>query len=93
MAPVRLRFIYATGCPACEAAKKPLAAFEKAHPEIPVVREDLLTTRWTESWQPEATPTYVLEVPNRGRTQWVGTLKKDEIEKFVAKSLQMMGVR
>lgn len=88
---MRLRFLYATGCPACDAAKKPLAAFERAHPEVQVVREDLLTTQWREKWSPTATPTYVLENPGSHPTQWVGALSKAEIEKFISKSLQIMG--
>lgn len=90
---MRLYFLYATGCPACDGAKKPLAAFEKAHPEIQIVRVDLLTTEWKHPWSPEATPTYVLEVPGRQRTQWVGALERPEIEKFVVKSKQIMGIR
>ena len=90
---MRLYFLYATGCPACDAAKKPLAAFEREHPEVQIVRVDLLTTKWTHSWSPEATPTYVLEVPGYQRTQWVGTLSKPELGKFIAKSKQIMGVR
>lgn len=90
---MRLRFIFATGCPACDKAKKPLAEFERAHPEVQISREDLLTTQWKESWEVTATPTYVLEVPGRVRTQWVGTLTKPEIEKFIEKSFAVMGIR
>ena len=89
---MRLYFLYMTGCPACDGAKRPLAAFEREHPEIQIVRVDLLTAKWTHPWSPEATPTYVLEAPGKQRTQWVGALKKDEIGQFVNKSKQIMGL-
>lgn len=89
---MRLYFLYATGCPACDAAKKPLAAFERENPNIQIVRVDLLTTKWTHPWSPEATPTYVLEVPGKTRTQWIGALQKNEIGQFVNKSKQIMGL-
>lgn len=90
---MRLYFLYATGCPACDQAKRPLSAFEREHPEIQIVRVDLLTAQWKHPWSPEATPTYVLEVPGKQRTQWIGTLKKEEIGQFIEKSKQIMGLR
>jgi len=90
---MNLYFLFAPGCPACEAAKKPLAAFERANPDVRVIRVNLLEAKWTHPWQPEATPTYVFEIPYRERTQWVGTLEsKDDIARFINKSKQYLGV-
>lgn len=91
MAEMRLYFLFMPGCPACEKAKKPLAAFEAANPQIKVTRVNLLEAKWTHPWSPEATPTYVAEVRGKQRTQWVGALEtKDQIGQFINKSLQIM---
>lgn len=89
---MRLYFLYAPGCPACEKAKKPLDAFERENPGVQIVRVNLLEAKWTHPWSPEATPTYVLEVPGRERTRWEGTLSKAEIAQFINKSKQHLGI-
>lgn len=88
----KLFFLYAPGCPACESAKRPLAAFEKENPGIRIVRVNLLEDQWTHPWSPNATPTYVFEVPYRERTRWEGKLSKDEIGQFVNKSKQHLRI-
>lgn len=90
---MRLYFFYMDGCPACEAAKPELAKFERAHRGIQIVRADLLKTKWTyRPWQPEATPTYVLEAPGYPRVQYVGTLTKQKLEEFIRTAKNLVGM-
>lgn len=89
---MKLSFLYMPGCPACDRAKPQLTRFEKANPGITVVRVNLLEDKWVEPWSPDATPTYVLEVPGRQRTRWEGMLSANEIGQFVNKSKRIMGI-
>lgn len=89
---MRLYFLYAEGCPACEEAKPHLASWEKKARGIELVRVDLLEAKWTAKWQPEATPTYVLEVPGRRRVQHAGMLSETQVDAFIRKAMAMMGV-
>ena len=92
---MRLYYLYMDGCGACAKGKPFLAKFEKRHPEIQVMRVDMLTVgnRWRHSWKPEGTPTYVLEIPGHQRTRHEGWLTDAQIEQFLDKSKQMLGVR
>jgi hypothetical protein len=88
-----LYFLYMDGCPACEAAKPELEKFARANPRIAVKKFDLLKTKWTyTAWNPEATPTYVLEELGYPRVQHVGALTKPRIEEFVASAKRMTGM-
>jgi hypothetical protein len=65
-----------------------------ANPNAVVITPvDITTAQWKHEWQPEVTPTYVIEVPRRQRIQYQGTLMAAEIPKFIAKAKQMMGFR
>jgi hypothetical protein len=93
---MRLYFIHMEGCPACEAAKPELDAFQRtaAARGIEIVPVDLMKARWTfKAWSPSSTPTYVAEELGRPRIQYVGGLKKDQLAQFVAKAREMMGTR
>ena len=90
---MRLYFLYMTGCGACHSAMPHIKRFEKKNPQIQVVYVDLLKANWTHPWQPEVTPTYVIEVPGRERVQFQGMLEEKDIPRFVAKAEQMMGIR
>ncbi len=91
---MKLQYIYMQGCGACTAAKPELAKFKKAHPEIEVTMLDTLNDKWNDTWEVQATPTYVLtfDQPHQ-RTRYEGALKASDIEKFIAKSKQVLGVR
>lgn len=98
---IRLYFIHMPGCGACQQAKPHLTRwkneYEKARladprmPAIEVVPIDLTTAKWTHPWQPDLTPTYVLEVPGKRRVQHQGVLTKAEIPKFIEKASGLMG--
>jgi thiol-disulfide isomerase/thioredoxin len=90
-----LYYIYMEGCGACDQAKPHLARWEKKNPGVlKVHRVNLLEAKWTHPWQPDVTPTYVLEVPGYQRVQHQGVLTEAEIPKFLMKAQQMMrGVR
>jgi thiol-disulfide isomerase/thioredoxin len=90
---MRLYFIHMRGCGACEMAAPELAKFAKAHPEIDIQRIDLLEAKWVHPWQPDATPTYVAESPGRVRVQWQGALKAEQVEQFIERAEEMMGLR
>lgn len=90
---MRLYFIYMTGCGACEVAKPELEKFKKAHPDIEVRPIDLLNAEWIHPWQPEATPTYVAEMPGRVRVQYQGMMKAAQVEQFIERAEEMMGLR
>ncbi len=90
---MRMYFIYMEGCPACMEAKPHLARWEKKSKGIQVVRVDLMSATWVNPWQPEATPTYVLEVPGRPRVMHEGALTEVQIDQFVRKAAGMMGVK
>lgn len=90
---MRLYFIFMQGCGACEVAKPELAKFAKAHPDIDIQRIDLLNAKWVHPWQPSATPTYVAESPGRVRVQWQGALTAPEVEQFIERAEEMMGLR
>ena len=87
---LRLYYLYMDGCESCTKGKPYLAKFEKRHPEVEVVRVDLLTANWTHPWKPDATPTYVLEVPGRPRTRYEGWLTDKQIEEFIGRSAELM---
>jgi thiol-disulfide isomerase/thioredoxin len=89
---MRLYFIYATGCGACEIAKPELDKFEQKHRGVDVKRIDLLEAKWVHPWQPEATPTYVVEEPGYARVQHAGALKADQIEQLIQRAHEMMGI-
>lgn len=93
---MRLYFIHMEGCPACEAARPELDAFQRSHAArgIEVVPVDLMKTKWTfKAWSPSSTPTYVAEEIGKPRVQYVGGLKKDQLAQFIAKAREMMGTR
>lgn len=90
---MRLYFLYAEGCPACDEAKPHLASFEKKARGIEIRRVDLLEAKWTANWQPQATPTYVLEVPGKRRVMHEGGLSEKQVDEFVRKAIALMGVR
>lgn len=92
-APMTLYFLYAEGCPACDEAKGPLASWERKARGVVVRRIDLLEAKWVASWQPEATPTYVLDVPGRRRVMHAGGLTEAQVDEFVRKALSLMGVK
>lgn len=86
-----LYYIYMEGCGACERAKPHLARWERKHPGLlRVHRIDLLNSKWVHPWQPEGTPTYVLEIPGYRRVSHTGMLTEDEIPQFLMKAQQMM---
>jgi hypothetical protein len=91
----RLYYIFMDGCGACQMAKPELKKFERAHPEVQVVPVNLLTVgdKWKHDWKPEATPTYVLEIPGHERTRYEGALMAKHIEQFIRKSKQMIGAQ
>lgn len=90
---MRLYFLYMEGCGACAEAKPHLARWEKKSKGIQIVRVDLLTANWVNPWQPQATPTYVLEVPGRQRVMHEGMLTEKQIDQFIRKAQSMMGVK
>lgn len=90
---MKLYFLFAEGCPACDEAKPDLAAWEAKSKGVRVYRIDLLEAKWIASWQPQATPTYVLEVPGRRRVMHEGALSEKKLDEFVRKALSLMGVR
>lgn len=90
---MRLYFLYAEGCPACDEAKPHLAAWESRRGPVEVKRVDLLEAKWTNPWSPQATPTYVFEVLGRPRVMHEGALTDRQIDAFVAKAKAMIGAR
>jgi thiol-disulfide isomerase/thioredoxin len=90
---MRLYFLHMPGCHACESAMPHMKRWERKHPQIPVVYVDLLKVNWTNPWSPEVTPTYVVEEPGRQRVQYPGMLTEQQLDKFIAKAEQMMGIR
>jgi len=90
---MRLYFLYAEGCGACEEAKPHLAQWEARRGPVELKRVDLLEAKWTNSWQPQATPTYVFEVLGRPRVMHEGALTDKQIDTFVAKAKAMIGVK
>ena len=89
----RLYYLFLDGCEACTKGKPFLAKFEKRHPEIEVIRIDLMKVKWKHPWSPDATPTYVLEIPGHQRTRYEGWITDKQLEDFVVKSKQMVGAR
>ena len=86
-----LYYIYMDGCGACAQAKPHLARWEKKNPGLlKVKRIDLLNSNWVHPWQPDGTPTYVLEVPGYRRVSHMGVLYEEQIPKFLMKAQQMM---
>lgn len=90
---MKLYFIYMEGCPACDAAKPHLAKWEKKARGVEVVRLDLLTAKWVNPWQPQATPTYVLEIPGQQRVMHEGALEEHQIHAFIQKAAALMGAQ
>lgn len=63
---MKLLYFFQPGCRTCEKTKPAVAAFKKAHPEIPVVSVDLTETEWNESIEPPpATPSFAVIRPGR----------------------------
>ena len=89
---MRLYFIYMEGCPACMEAKPHLKRWEAKAKGVQVVRVDLMNTNWVNPWQPEATPTYIAELPGRQRVMHEGALTETQIDQFMRKAQTMMGV-
>jgi thiol-disulfide isomerase/thioredoxin len=90
---MKLYFLFAEGCPACEEAKPELDKWEAKSKDVRIHRIDLLEAKWVASWQPQATPTYVLEVPGRRRVMHEGMLSEKRLDEFVRRALSLMGVR
>ena len=90
---LRLYFIYMEGCPACMEAKPHLKRWESKARGVQVVRVDLMSANWVNAWQPEATPTYVVEMPGRPRVMHEGALTEAQIDQLVRKAQTMMGMR
>ena len=86
VAVARLYFIHAPGCPACEETAPGVAAFQRAHPEVPVAHVDLTATEWKARWQPRFTPTFVLV--GHGPTRILeGGVNGQELERWVQAKL------
>lgn len=93
MAGIGIVFIYADGCPACEAAKPELSKFQVAHPNVAVQRIDLLQAKWPDqSWAPKATPTYLAVVDGKRPVGFEGFMRKEEIEQFLRIAAPKLGV-
>jgi len=85
---VRLFFFWATGCPACAAAKPALRRYRDANPHVDVQPYDVTDPEFT--WpenaviQPDGFPFYVLHVPGRRVDARTGALENPaEIERWV----------
>lgn len=96
---MKLYFIHVPGCSHCEAAKPHIRKFARSNPQVQVVPIDLTTANWEQvappalrSWQPDVTPTYVLEIPRQRHTQHQGMLTEREIPLFIEKSKSMLGI-
>lgn len=93
-----LLFIYAEGCPACEAAKPELEKFRRAYPQIFVRGYDLTKPPgaggWPHNggWQPTATPTYLATFANRQPVGYVGTMTHGQLTKFMRMSCEKLGL-
>ncbi len=59
-------FLYATGCPACEAAKPEIGAwYARNKDRARVVPVDLTRVEWkAKAWEPGVTPTFVIRFPD-----------------------------
>lgn len=83
-----LHFLHLEDCEACKAARSALDRFEKAHPEVRVVRTDLAQVDWKSRWKPRMTPTYALVVPGRRTRIREGVHTRKELDVWLARATE-----
>jgi thioredoxin-like negative regulator of GroEL len=86
--PIKLYFFHMPGCSACEEAAPHLKQFARANKQIRVVKVDLSKVVLQEGrWQPEATPTYVLQRPGKEVNIFAGGMTMEELSAWINRKL------
>ena len=87
---LRIFFLYATGCPACEEAMPDFKQFATKHPEIESHCLDVTTFEWAPNlrYSPNNTPAYVIHRPKQAIIIKEGGMTLEELDEWFHIKLQ-----